>query len=368
MERCLCTPRQNYRNIIENQGFGFHEDYWLENAYYRMTLSEVKELEKATKECYEMYCAAAEACLYDNKRLEALHIPLEVREAIIRSWEEDDYSLYGRFDFALVNGVPKLLEFNADTPTSLIEASLIQWFWKEDMFPDNDQFNGIHEGLVASWKFIAEKYNSRTCCFASVTDCLEDNATLAYLISTAVEAGVTPYEMDISSIVHENGSLYAPDGSPINFMFKLYPWEFMFREDAAGCTTEMCWLEPLWKALMSNKAMLPILYEMFPQSPYVLPAYAEPGKLSSFCKKPIFSREGANVELVRKGLVLESSDGEYGEEGYIWQELVDLPRYNGVYPILGSWVIGGEPCGLGIRENTSRVTDNLSHFVPHIIA
>ena len=237
----------------------------MENAYYRMTLSEVKELEKATKECYEMYCAAAEACLYDNKRLEALHIPLEVREAIIRSWEEDDYSLYGRFDFALVNGVPKLLEFNADTPTSLIEASLIQWFWKEDMFPDNDQFNGIHEGLVASWKFIAEKYNCWTCCFASVTDCLEDNATLAYLISTAVEAGVTPYEMDISSIVHENGSLYAPDGSPINFMFKLYPWEFMFREDAAGCTTEMCWLEPLWKALMSNKAMLPILYELFPQ-------------------------------------------------------------------------------------------------------
>lgn len=339
----------------------------MENAYYRMTLSEVKELEKATKECYEMYCAAAESCLYDNKRLEALHIPLEVREAIIRSWEEDDYSLYGRFDFALVNGVPKLLEFNADTPTSLIEASLIQWFWKEDMFPDNDQFNGIHEGLVASWKFIAEKYNSRTCCFASVTDCLEDNATLAYLISTAVEAGITPYEMDISSIVHENGSLYAPDGSPINFMFKLYPWEFMFREDAAGCTTEMCWLEPLWKALMSNKAMLPILYEMFPQSPYVLPAYAEPGKLSSFCKKPVFSREGANVELVRKGFVLEKSDGEYGEEGYIWQELVDLPRYNGVYPILGSWVIGGEPCGLGIRENTSRITDNLSHFVPHII-
>ena len=368
MERCLCTPRQNYRNIIENQGFGFHEDYWLENAYYRMTLSEVKELEKATKECYEMYCAAAEACLNDKKRLEALHIPLEVREAINRSWEEDDYSLYGRFDFALVNGVPKLLEFNADTPTSLIEASLIQWFWKEDMFPDNDQFNGIHEGLVASWKFIAEKYNSRTCCFASVTDCLEDNATLAYLISTAVEAGVTPYEMDISSIVHENGSLYAPDGSPINFMFKLYPWEFMFREDAAGCTKNMCYLETLCKALMSKKAMLPKLYALIPQSPYVLPAYAEPGKLSSFCKKPIFSREGANVELVRKGLVLEKSDGEYGEEVYIWQELVDLPRYNGVYPILGSWVIGGEPCGLGIRENTSRITDNLSHFVPHIIA
>lgn len=134
MERISCTPRENYREIVEKQGFGFHESYWMEDACYCFTSAEIEALEKATAECYEMYCKAVEACLYDNRRLDALCIPAAVREAIVRSWEEDDYSLYGRFDFAFVNGVPKLLEFNADTPTSLVEAAVIQWLWKEDVF------------------------------------------------------------------------------------------------------------------------------------------------------------------------------------------------------------------------------------------
>lgn len=300
MERISCTPRENYREIVEKQGFGFHESYWMEDACYCFTSAEIEALEKATAECYEMYCKAVEACLYDNRRLDALCIPAAVREAIVRSWEEDDYSLYGRFDFAFVNGVPKLLEFNADTPTSLVEAAVIQWLWKEDVFPSHDQFNSIHEKMVESWKYIHERYQCGRYYFASISDCLEDNATLGYIISTAFEAGLVPYELDIRSIRHENGSLFAPDGMPIDCMFKLYPWEFMFAEDLTGCMTEMCWIEPLWKALMSDKAMLPVLYEMFPRSPYILPAYAEPGKLEAYCKKPVFSREGANVELVKK--------------------------------------------------------------------
>ena len=181
-----------------------------------------------------------------------------------------------------------------------------------------------------------------------------------------MKAGLNVAEMDIRDIELENGSLYC-GGEPINCMFKLYPWENMFEECVEACQTEMCWIEPLWKALMSNKAMLPILYEMFPNSPYILPAYREEKKLRSYCKKPIFSREGANVELVQNGVTLEKSDGEYGREGYVYQELVDIRPYQGKYPVLGSWVIGGEPCGLGIRETSSRITDNMSHFVPHII-
>lgn len=80
-----------------------------------------------------------------------------------------------------------------------------------------------------------------------------------------------------------------------------------------------------------------------------------------------FSREGANIRLVRNGLLLEESGGEYGKEGHVYQQLVEIPAHNGWYPVIGSWVIGGEPAGIGIRETTSRITDNMSHFVPHII-
>lgn len=133
----------------------------------------------------------------------------KVRNFIRRSWEEDDLSLYGRFDFALVDGQLKMLEFNADTPTSLLEAAVIQWQWKEDVFPANDQFNGIHEGLVASWKDIHKAYRCDQYFFASVSDFEEDNMTLKYLIATAIEAGLVTGEIDIEDIMHVNGTLYA---------------------------------------------------------------------------------------------------------------------------------------------------------------
>ena len=367
MERKSIKPRDNYQRIVENLGFTFHKDYWLEDACYALSMSEVEQIEKATAECYDMYCQAVEKCLYDDRRLDLLRIPQKVRNFIRRSWEEDDLSLYGRFDFALVDGQLKMLEFNADTPTSLLEAAVVQWQWKEDVFPANDQFNGIHEGLVASWKDIHKAYRCDQYFFASVSDFEEDNMTLKYLIATAIEAGLVTGEIDIEDIMHVNGTLYASPENPISRMFKLFPWETMFEQNPDACMTEMCWLEPLWKSLMSDKAMLPILHELFPHSPYILPAFFEPGKLSSYCRKPVFSREGANIRLVRNGLLLEESGGEYGKEGHVYQQLVEIPAHNGWYPVIGSWVIGGEPAGIGIRETTSRITDNMSHFVPHII-
>ena len=366
MERRIVAPREDYVKKIQDLGFYFHQDYWLEDAYYAFTKDETDAIEAATKECYKMYCDAVEACLYDDTKLSMLCIPYEMRDFIRRSWKEDDLSLYGRFDFVMEKGVPKLLEFNADTPTSLVEASLIQWQWKEELFPDKDQFNSIHEALVQSWKDIHKVYKCDNYYFASVQDCLEDSNTAAYILYTAMLAGLNTTEMDIRDLYYHQGSLYCGE-EPINCAFKLFPWEMMFHINMAACQTEMCWIEPLWKSLMSNKAMLPILFEMFPNSPYILPAYREDGHLSSYCKKPIFSREGANIELIRNGVCTEKSDGEYGAEGYIYQRLVDIESFDGNHPVLGSWVIGGESCGLGIRETKSKITDDMAHFVPHII-
>jgi glutathionylspermidine synthase len=119
--------------------------------------------------------------------------------------------------------------------------------------------------------------------------------------------------------------------------------------------------------ILSNKAILPILWDLYPDHPNLLPAYFEPGKLTNFVKKPILSREGANIDMVKNGELLQSSQGEYGKEGYIFQELFTLPNFDGNYPVIGSWVIGQEPAGMGIREATSLITDNQSRFVPHLI-
>ena len=118
---------------------------------------------------------------------------------------------------------------------------------------------------------------------------------------------------------------------------------------------------------MSNKALLPIIYKLFPDSPYVLPCKENPVGMKNYCKKPIFSREGANVTLVRNGNIVEESKGDYGEEGFIYQELVDIKPFDEFYPCIGSWIIGGESAGMGIRDTKTKITNNMSLFTPHII-
>lgn len=372
MKRISIEPRKNYKEEIEKLGFNFHPNYWKENAYYKFTPEEIETLEKATNECYSMYCEAVQWVI-DNDMWELLHIPREIVPAIIDSWERDDLSLYGRFDFAFIeeNGerIPKLLEFNADTPTSLLESSIIQWDWKSKLFPDSDQFNSIHERLVNSWIDINQRYRSDIYHFVCCRENVEDEENLQYLASTAIEADLDAAEIEMDQLLwnDDDNCFYNPSGNKIETCFKLYPWEWLIAESLEACKGDINWIEPLWKSVMSNKAILAIIYRLFPDSPYILRCKENSVGMSNYCKKPIYSREGANVTLVKNDVVIEESKGDYGEEGYIYQELAELPCFDGKYPLIGSWVIGGESAGIGIRECETKITDNMSEFIPHII-
>lgn len=369
----MIAPRSGYKEKIEELGFDFHGEYWKEEAYYRFTPEEIKRIEDATAEAYRMYCDAAQYIIEDKPEFmeRILRIPPEVCRRIKESWDKDELSLYGRFDFMLdKQGVPKILEFNADTPTSLLEASVIQWQWKEELFPQCDQYNGIHEGLVQSWQDMFE--TGTDIHFAGVLNEHEDTGTLQYLASTAMEAGFSTRVLDINDMDLQDGRFYDPSGEVIERCFKLYPWEWMVDESPEGCLADTVWIEPVWKLIMSNKAILSVLFELFPDSPYVLPCYLSRPQHGVFCKKPVYSREGHNVSIVdirdwnERSLIAET-EGEYNTGAYIYQQYVEPTMYGGRYPVLGSWVIGGEPAGLGIRENRTEITDNLSEFIPHII-
>lgn len=373
MERVSVAPRPGYREKIEALGFDFHGDYWREEACYRLSSNEVEMLETATAEAYRMYCDAVEYILNDQPEFmeRILQLPPEICERIRRSWDEDELSLYGRFDFLVdKSGVPRILEFNADTPTSLLEASVIQWQWKEDLFPASDQYNGIHEGLVQSWKDMFPAGSEIH--FAGALDDHEDTGTLQYLASTAMEAGFSTRVLDMNSLDLRDGCFYDPSGEQVKRCFKLYPWEWMVDESADGCLADVQWVEPVWKLLMSNKAILKVLSDLFPDSPYVLPCYLSRPESGLFCKKPVYSREGHNVSVLEirnweERVRLAETEGDYNKGAYVYQEYVEPTAYSGRYPVIGSWVVGGEPAGIGIRENRTEITGNLSEFVPHII-
>jgi glutathionylspermidine synthase len=211
--------------------------------------------------------------------------------------------------------------------------------------------------------------------FASMED-IEDEMTVSYLRDTAEQAGLKTKFIHIDKIGLTSDNYFVDeDDEVIESCFKLYPWEWLVHESYAEAlaynSTEMQWMEPSWKQVLSNKAILPILWELNPDHPNLLKASFDESDTilwDAFVKKPILSREGAGVTVTMfdQKLVETESQG-YGEEGFVYQEMAGIPEMDGRYPVLGSWMIGQEPAGMGIRESKTFVSDNLSMFVPHLI-
>lgn len=360
---------------VEELGFGFHSTdvpYWDESSYYKLSMEEVLKIEAATLEAWEM-CLNAVQHVIDNKLYHLFHIPEEFIPHIENSWNEDHASIYGRFDFAFKDGSIKLLEFNADTPTSIYEAGIIQWFWLQDFDKSKDQFNSIHEKLIEQWRYVKPYLYFDTLYFTCIKGNLEDLTTTEYLRDCAIQAGYKTQLIYIDDIGWDEAGqqFVGMENEPIRNIFKLYPYEWLihepFGQNILRDTNQAFWIEPSWKMILSNKAILPILWELNPYNPLLLETYFEQRNLKSYAAKPLLSREGANIKLVKDGITLTETDGEYGEEGYIYQELFELPKYGDKYTLIGSWVIGQQAAGIGIRESGGLITGNTSCFVPHLI-
>lgn len=370
MKRHRLEPRTDWQDRVTTVGLSYHSHdqgpYWDEAACYELEQREVLELEAATKTLHTLCIEAAEQVI-ERDWWDRLKIPLEARPLILRSWEQDDFSLYGRFDLAY-DGIspPKLLEYNADTPTSLIEASVVQWFWLQETHPGMDQFNSIHERLIEAWK----RQGTESVHFAHVRECEEDAMTVRYLRDTCVQAGRTTGELAVDEIGwHSRDHRFVDlQGLPIEACFKLYPWEWMASEEFAAHLRDSRtrFLEPAWKMLLSNKGILPVLWELFPEHPNLLPAHDTPTGLGEdYVRKPLLGREGANVSLFKGARELVRTDGDYEDTGFICQKTAPIPCIDGMYPVFGTWIIDHEPAGLGIREDSAMITGNLSRFVPH---
>lgn len=373
MMRITTSPRFDWQKRVEEYGMDFHtidgEVYWDESAYYSFTTSEIDELESATTELQEMCLTAAEHVI-TNKLYDRLLIPPQAIPLIERSWHNNEPSILGRFDLAY-NGFspPKMLEYNADTPTALLEASVIQWFWLKDRFPEADQFNSIHERLIEAWSDIRQNVQGALY-FSCVKEAPEDLGNLEYLRDTAIQGGVDTDLIFIEDIGYDPGSKRFVDNKNaiINQMFKLYPWEWLLSESFGEHidSSNITFIEPAWKMILSNKAILPILWEMNPHHPNLLEASFDPGHFNdNFVSKPFLSREGCNISVHRNGTTTKY-DGSYIGSGTIYQQLATLPCFDGNYPVLGSWVVHGESAGIGIREDRSEVTTNTSRFIAHL--
>ncbi|MER8008364.1 glutathionylspermidine synthase family protein [Streptomyces sp. NPDC094149] len=392
MRRHAITPRPDWQRTVEEQGLIYpltrHPDgslrpYWDESAYYSFTLDEVEALEEAVEELHRMCLAAADHIVAEGRLPDLGITDPRVAEAVTEAWRRraELPSVYGRFDLRYDGtGPAKLLEYNADTPTSLVEAASPQWFWMQERFPGADQWNSLHERLVAAWKRQAALLPPGSplhFAHSSDDELGEDLMTVAYLKETAEQAGLDTDWISMEEIGWDPLSGRFVDNRLrfIRSCFKLYPWEWLTTDafaghvldtlDNGGGTGSTMWIEPAWKMLLSNKALLAVLWELYPDHPNLLAAHLDgPRGLTTtgWVAKPLLGREGAGVTIHEPG-----SEPVPREEPCCYQELAPLPAFDGHHVVLGAWVVEDESAGLGLRESSGLVTDEYARFLPHVI-
>ena len=383
MRRLTLQPRADWREKAEAVGFVWHhtggQAYWDETAAYAFTLREIEEdLEPAAAQLHELCLDLVDEVMRDEALLTQLAIPEAQWGYVAAAWAAREPTLYGRFDFAYDgDGPPKLYEYNADTPTSIYEAATFQWLWLEDRLasgdlpPGTDQFNSLYDKLRD--RFLTLFPKGGFVHFASDAGSVEDRQTVRFLEDLAAQAGLEPKFVAMKDIGLDGDDRFIDaEGFVLQAAFKLYPWEDMFREPYAPKLTGagVRWMEPAWKAVLSNKGLLPLLWARHPDHPNLLPAFFDddPGASAlgpRYVRKPLFSREGANIEVV--GANEPVLDQGYGAEGHIRQAFHAPPDFEGRHPVVGAWMVGHEPAGVGVREDDSVITKDLARFVPHVI-
>ena len=397
MQRRTIEPRPGWQQTVEEQGLVYpltrHPDdslrpYWDESAYYVFSLPEVEALEEIVEELHAMCLAAADA----HRRPRPLRRPRHHRPAHRGAWSPSPGSaapncpsVYGRFDLRYDGtGPAKLLEYNADTPTSLVEAASPQWFWMEDRFPGADQWNSLHERLDRRLEAAGRPAPARQPPPLRALRRRRDRRGPDDRRLSEGDGGAGgPRHRGIS--VEEigwdrlSGRFVDNQLRFIRSCFKLYPWEWLTTDEFAdhvlgtldngGGTGSTLWIEPAWKMLLSNKALLAVLWELYPDHPNLLPAYLDgPRELAhttGYVAKPLLGREGAGVTVHEPGSAAPAA--HESEEPCCYQELAPLPAFDGNHVVLGAWVVENESAGLGIRESAGLITDEYARFLPHVI-
>lgn len=412
MKRLMIDPAP--RDVIaENHEDGmFYDDdrdYWQENIVYALSCDEEESLRRATLDVHSMMLTAVEHILSTPRLRAATGLSEHAMSLAEVSWRRHEPSMYGRLDFIQDElGQWRFMEYNADTPTGMIESVLIQPRFLEN----NGQVNVHHTfwALVQRLAWLKERTGEANPvlhlaalneselidpgtgdAYYSDPNMGEDINNARVIGRAAREAGWSTVETLIEELVVENGQLFDPDGRRIHHIYKIYPWEDLSEDRGADGDLLMTqdvydsvstWLEPAWKMIASNKVLLVALWELFPHHHNLIRTRMSRGDMMNYVKKPIFGREGDGITVYAPSYDVKESYTEgritpiTRDEDYVYQEFIDTPSFGGNTTMIGSWVVGHEAdgsahavqdTGFALRESEHRVTNGSARFASTII-
>lgn len=380
------------KEFMEQIGFAWHTDAdsssYVSDEIVAISSDEANAYYEAVNELYDMFVAAADY-IVENNLFHEVGIPFNLIDLVRQSWENDvHWHLYGRFDLAGgLDGKPiKLIEFNADTPTAVFETAIIQWaMLKYNKMDESLQFNDLYAALVENFKRLVvlggniadfdKYYEGWKILFSCIGGSIEDENTTRLLQSAAGEAGFDTEFAYVDEVEFNDEDGIFKDGVNYEYWFKLIPWEdIAIKEGELALilknildNQKAIVLNPAYTLLFQSKAILKILWDLYPNHPLLLETSSEPLNGKKCVKKPIFGREGANISIIEaNGEIGSSSDGEYGENPVIYQEFYEFNKDDKGDSYQAGVFFAYEGCALAYRKGGD-ILDNYSKFVGHYI-
>ena len=377
---------------LESIGFGWHTDLdgsrYIADELVSITDDEAEKFYEAANELYDMYVAAAKYVI-DNDLFHELGIAFNPVDIIQASWENDvHWHIYGRFDLAGgIDGKPiKLIEFNADTPTSLFETAIIQWaMLKFNNINEAKQFNNLYEALVENFKRLItleedtskfdEYYEGWKILFSSIAGNNEDENTTRLLEAAARDAGFECGFAFVDEVGFDDDEGIFWNEKNWEYWFKLIPWEMIAIDESDLAliikniinNQKAIILNPAYTLLFQSKGIMKILWDLYPNHPLLLQSSFEPLKGKKQVKKPFLAREGANVSIINSdGNIEAQNGGEYDNGKFLYQEFAEFAKDSNGDSYQAGVFFAFEGCALGFRKGKD-IIDNYSKFVGHII-
>lgn len=355
--------------------------------YYVISETALAELKRATNELHALYMHATDYVLKDDSLLRYFNIPEVLWPKLHQSWNNRrNQMITGRFDFSLSEKGLKVFEYNCDSASCYMEAGKIQAKWAKHFGCKTgyDPGKNLHDHLRDAWRH------------SDVNDVLhimqdddpEETYHALFMQEAMAEAGIT------SKILHgmeglswdEDGSILDPDGLKIRWVWKTWAWETALDQIREECgndpenlnnfkpgephegaprlvdvllRSDIMVYEPLWTLIPSNKAISPVLWDMFPDYPYLLESaftLIDRFKTRGYVIKPIVGRGGANIKLLdHRENVLALTAGNFEDRDLIYQELFHLPKLEDYYVQLCTFSTAGRYAGACVRVDKSPV-------------
>ncbi|AKJ42473.1 bifunctional glutathionylspermidine amidase/synthase [Pragia fontium] len=377
--------------IQSNHGHVFNADPY---RYFTISQSAEQELIHATNELHLMYLHATDKVLKDDNLLALFDIPEALWPRLRLSWQRRRHHMItGRLDFCMDERGLKVYEYNADSASCHAETGLILGKWAQQAggVLGDDPGRYLLDALADAWK------HSDARPFVHILQDHDDEESYhaQFMQRALTKAGFA------SKILHgldelqweSAGLLVDGDNRPVNCVWKTWAWETALEqlrveseEDHAALPIrtghpknnvrlidvllrpEVMVFEPLWTVIPSNKAILPVLWSLFPHHRYLLDADFELNaelEQSGYAVKPIAGRCGNNIGLISHDeQVLDETSGKFSGQKNIYQQLWCLPEVDGRYIQLCTFTVGGHYGGVCVRSENGLVIKKESDIDP----